>query len=105
MKTESCRMIRDCLLIAVCSVAVVRPACAQGLSPEESVRRMKVADGFEVELVAGEPLVRQPVAIEFDDRGRLWVIQYLQYPNPAGLKRQPGAGLGPQFNGIAVRLA
>ena len=34
-----------------------------------------------------EPLVRQPVAIEFDDTGRLWVIQYLQYPNPSGLKR------------------
>jgi putative membrane-bound dehydrogenase-like protein len=32
-------------------------------------------------------MVRQPVAIEFDDRGRLWVIQYLQYPNPAELKR------------------
>jgi putative heme-binding domain-containing protein len=27
------------------------------------------------------------VSIEFDDRGRLWVLQYLQYPNPAGLKR------------------
>jgi putative membrane-bound dehydrogenase-like protein len=27
------------------------------------------------------------VAIEFDDSGRLWVIQYLQYPNPSGLKR------------------
>ena len=31
--------------------------------------------------------MRQPVTIEFDDRGRLWVVQYLQYPNPAGLKR------------------
>ena len=48
---------------------------------------MTVPDGFEVEVVAAEPLVRQPVAMEFDDRGRLWVIQYLQYPNPAGLKR------------------
>ncbi len=48
---------------------------------------MKVANGFEVSVVASEPLVRQPVAIEFDDRGRLWVIQYLQYPNPAELKR------------------
>jgi putative membrane-bound dehydrogenase-like protein len=37
--------------------------------------------------LAAEPLVRQPVAIDFDDRGRLWVIQYLQYPNPAGLRR------------------
>ncbi|HEY2785432.1 MAG TPA: PVC-type heme-binding CxxCH protein, partial [Fimbriiglobus sp.] len=31
-------------------------------------------------------MIRQPVSIEFDNRGRLWVLQYLQYPNPAGLK-------------------
>ncbi len=48
---------------------------------------MTVPDGFEVTLFASEPLVRQPVAMEFDDRGRMWVIQYLQYPNPAGLER------------------
>ncbi len=48
---------------------------------------MQPADGFTVKLVASEPLVRKPVALEFDDRGRPWVIQYLQYPNPAGLKR------------------
>ena len=48
---------------------------------------MRLPAGFTVQLVASEPLVKQPVAIEFDDRGRLWVIQYLQYPNPAGLKR------------------
>ena len=59
----------------------------QGHSPDEAARRMEVPEGFQVSLVAAEPLVRQPVAIEFDDRGRLWVIQYLQYPNPAGLQR------------------
>jgi putative membrane-bound dehydrogenase-like protein len=59
----------------------------QGYAPAEAARRMTVADGLRVQLFAGEPMVRQPVAIEFDDRGRLWVIQYLQYPNPAGLKR------------------
>jgi putative membrane-bound dehydrogenase-like protein len=62
-------------------------ACGQGLSPRESVDRMVVPEGLQATLVAGEPLVRQPVAIEFDDRGRLWVIQYLQYPNPEGLRR------------------
>lgn len=46
---------------------------------------MSVAKGFHVELVASEPMVRQPVAMNFDDRGRIWVIQYLQYPNPVGL--------------------
>jgi putative membrane-bound dehydrogenase-like protein len=48
---------------------------------------MTVPPGFSVQLVAAEPDVQQPVAIDFDDRGRLWVIQYLQYPNPAGLAR------------------
>jgi len=61
-------------------------APAQTLSPEEAVKRMKVADGFEVKIVAAEPMVRQPVSISFDDRGRIWVVQYLQYPAPAGLK-------------------
>ena len=51
---------------------------------------MSVASGLEARLVASEPLVRQPVAIDFDDRGRLWVIQYLQYPNPSGRKRVAG---------------
>jgi putative membrane-bound dehydrogenase-like protein len=64
-----------------------RMAEAQGFAPEVAARRMSVAEGLEVRLVAAEPMVRQPVAMEFDDRGRLWVIQYLQYPNPAGLKR------------------
>jgi putative membrane-bound dehydrogenase-like protein len=59
----------------------------QGHPPAEAARKMTPAEGFTVQLVAAEPLVRQPVAIEFDDRGRLWVIQYLQYPNPSGLKR------------------
>jgi putative membrane-bound dehydrogenase-like protein len=62
-------------------------ARAQGYAPDVAAQKMTVADGFAVHLVAAEPMVRQPVAIEFDERGRLWVIQYLQYPNPAGLKR------------------
>ena len=63
------------------------PVLAQGLSPEEAAAKMRLPAGFEARVVAAEPLVRQPVAIEFDDRGRLWVIQYLQYPNPEGLQR------------------
>ncbi len=62
-------------------------AKSQNLTAEQSVAKMQAPDGFVIEVVAAEPLARQPVAIEFDDRGRLWVIQYLQYPNPNGLKR------------------
>jgi putative membrane-bound dehydrogenase-like protein len=60
-------------------------AFAQALPPTEAQSRFKLADGFSVELFAAEPDVRQPVAMTFDDRGRVWVVQYLQYPNPAGL--------------------
>ena len=59
---------------------------AQGFSPEEAVKRMQVPEGFKVKLVACEPMIRQPLSIDFDERGRMWVLQYLQYPNPAGLK-------------------
>jgi putative membrane-bound dehydrogenase-like protein len=69
------------------SLRVVSVARAQGYPPEEAAKHMTVPPGFAVSVVAAEPMVRQPVAIEFDDRGRLWVVQYLQYPNPAGLKR------------------
>lgn len=46
-----------------------------------------MADGLTVTLFASEPEVRQPIFCKCDDRGRLWTIQYLQYPNPAGLQR------------------
>ncbi len=76
-----------CLVALSWEMSATRAAVAQGLTADEAAKRMKVADGFEVSVIASEPLVRQPVAIELDDRGRLWVIQYLQYPNPAGLNR------------------
>src|SRR5688500_10815495 len=83
---SSMRLLLFTLLVGGCMVPA-ESARAQGFSPDEAIRRMKTPDGLRVELVASEPLVGQPVCIELDDRGRLWVIQYLQYPNPEGLKR------------------
>ncbi|MBI2422673.1 MAG: HEAT repeat domain-containing protein [Candidatus Hydrogenedentes bacterium] len=60
---------------------------AQGYPPEEAAAKMTLPEGFRAELVAAEPMITQPVAMEFDDHGRLWVVQYQQYPNPEGLKR------------------
>lgn len=67
-------------------LCAAQPLVAEALSPEEALKHFQVAKGFEVQLFASEPLVRQPVTMTFDDRGRMWVIQYLQYPTPAGLK-------------------
>lgn len=51
-----------------------------------AVKIFQVRPGFEMELLAAEPAVQQPLYMSFDHRGRLWVVQYLQYPFPAGLK-------------------
>ena len=53
--------------------------------PDRTLRAFKALAGLTVDLVAVEPVIRQPVDLHFDDRGRLWVVQYLQYPFPAGL--------------------
>jgi putative membrane-bound dehydrogenase-like protein len=79
-------MTRTVLAVFVALVLVDARADAAGLSPDETVKRLKPVDGLEVKLAAAEPMIRQPVNISFDERGRMWVVQYLQYPAPAGLK-------------------
>ena len=55
------------------------------LSPEKSLAAMEVEDGFEVKLVASEPLISTPVALTFDEKGRIWVLEMEGYmPDTAG---------------------
>jgi putative membrane-bound dehydrogenase-like protein len=57
------------------------------LSPEEALERMTVPEGFQVELVAAEPDLVNPVAMTFDEQGRIWVTESLEYPR---LEAGPG---------------
>ena len=57
-------------------------------APEETVKLIKVPPGFQVTLFAGEPDVQQPIAMCFDDRGRLWVAECYTYA---------GNGFDPKF--------
>src|SRR3954471_846499 len=75
------------LLIMVSGWVTPVRLAGQGYSPEAASGHMTLPPDLQVQLVASEPMIAQPVCIEFDDRGRLWVVQYIQYPNPAGLKR------------------
>lgn len=79
-------MIRRSILVlrilALSSLSVISLARAEVPSSPE----FNVPDDLRFELLLREPEVRQPVNISFDERGRLWVVQYLQYPSPAGLK-------------------
>ncbi len=56
------------------------------LSPSEALKCFRVAGDLKLDQVLAEPVVAQPVFLHFDERGRMWVVQYLQYPYPAGLR-------------------
>ncbi len=53
---------------------------SQPLSPEESAKKWHVREGYRIELVAAEPVVLDPVAFDWDEQGRLWVIEMADYP-------------------------
>ncbi len=48
-------------------------------TPEEMVKLIELPPGFNVTLFAGEPDVQQPICMDFDDRGRLWVAECYTY--------------------------
>src|SRR5437762_12629987 len=55
------------------------PASTPALPPEESRKKFVVPPGFEVRLFAAEPEVVNPVAMTWDERGRLWVVELYEY--------------------------
>src|SRR5439155_21190181 len=58
--------------------------------PLESWKKIHVPEGYEVQLVAAEPLVLDPVAFDWDERGRLWVVEMADYPLGMDGKGKPG---------------
>ena len=57
------------------------------LSPAEALKAMTLADGFRAELFASEPDIVNPVAMTFDEKGRVWITESLEYP-----RREAGPG-------------
>ncbi len=53
------------------------------LSPEESLKTMHLPEGYHLELVASEPLIKEPVAIAWDGNGRMYVAEMLTYMQDA----------------------
>ena len=48
--------------------------------PGQPTDRMWVPEGFQVETIAHEPQLRQPIAFTFDSRGRIWIAEAFAYP-------------------------
>jgi mono/diheme cytochrome c family protein len=64
------------------------PADSPALSPGDALKTFYMPPGYRLELVASEPLVQDPIVIDWDTQGRLWVVEMpgfvpdLQLPEP-----------------------
>lgn len=60
-------------------------ATSPPLSPQESLKHFKLVNGFDIRLIASEPLIQAPVTISFDAKGRIWAVEMQGYmPDTAG---------------------
>lgn len=66
------------------------PQMQQPLAPADSLQRLIVPGGFAVQLVASEPDIKKPIAMQWDERGRLWLAESLDYPNRLLKADEPG---------------
>ncbi len=70
----------SCLGILACGPGKDKKTTLRGLSAGESMSTFQVADGFQIEQIAAEPLVADPVDIEIDEYGRMYVVEMHGYP-------------------------
>lgn len=56
------------------------------LPPKEAEQNFEVPDDLRLQLVLSEPEIAQPLFMTWDERGRMWVVEYRQYPDVAGVK-------------------
>ena len=80
-------MRRDCsILLALIILLFASEALAQDVQnvpnadPEYQLAQLNVADGYEINLFASEPMIAKPVRMAWDEEGRLWVVGTTSYP-------------------------
>ncbi|MCA9085419.1 MAG: c-type cytochrome [Planctomycetaceae bacterium] len=56
------------------------------LSPTAAAAAFEVPDDLEIQLVLSEPEIAQPLFMTWDERGRMWLVEYRQYPEVAGVR-------------------
>jgi putative membrane-bound dehydrogenase-like protein len=88
----------------------------QPIDAAESIKHMAFPPGFEPKLFAGDPQIKKPICMAFDERGRLWVAETYDYPNemqPEGQGRDriticedtKGEGVADKFTVFADKLS
>lgn len=83
MKKRYSLLFVSALLFGLGLMAVTSPgriAGAREVPPDQAIATFEIAEGFQIELVASEPLVADPVAMEIDELGRMYVVEMHGYP-------------------------
>jgi putative membrane-bound dehydrogenase-like protein len=62
---------------------------ASPLTPQQAQKEFRLTAGLRIELVASEPQLESPVAMQFDEDGRLWVVEMPDYPNGPAKGEKP----------------
>lgn len=71
------------VLLAAAMIGASTPACIGAdspLEPEAALADFQLAPGYRIEIAAAEPQVVDPIAIAFDESGKLWVVEMRDYP-------------------------
>ncbi|MEX0676117.1 MAG: PVC-type heme-binding CxxCH protein [Pirellulales bacterium] len=69
------------IVIACCAPAAGAADLKSPLGPQESLAHFQLDQGLRIELVACEPEVIDPIAVRFDEDGRMWVVEMRDYPH------------------------
>ncbi|HWB01026.1 MAG TPA: PVC-type heme-binding CxxCH protein, partial [Pirellulales bacterium] len=75
--------------LSAVSAVPAADAVKSPLEPAEALKQFVLPEGLRIELVAAEPEVIDPVALRFDEDGRLWVVEMRDYPNPPAEGEKP----------------
>jgi putative membrane-bound dehydrogenase-like protein len=83
--------LATCLpLVCACLAALQPPALPPSpLTPQQAQKQFRLAPGLRIELVACEPQIESPVAMCFDEDGKLWVVEMPDYPNGPAKGEKP----------------
>ena len=67
-------------VILMQSCTTKKSAKPEGLTPQQALPAFQLPDGFKIELVASEPMISDPVAMEVDENGNMYVVEMHGYP-------------------------
>src|SRR5882724_2105076 len=78
MRTAACVCLVILTFLMACSK---RNPEERTMTPQESLQAMHLSEDFHVELFASEPDVMSPVEMAFDEDGKVYVAEMMDYPN------------------------